>query len=247
MIYLGVNIDHVATLRNARGGADPDPLTAALLAETHGADGITAHLREDRRHMKDADLMRLKHGIKTRLNLEMAATEEMLEIALNLRPYMVTIVPERRQELTTEGGLNVIAIEDPLTKMVSILKNKGILVSLFVEADRKQLEASARSGATIVELHTGEYAEAFHRKNPEKSLERLIQGAQFAKEQLGLEINAGHGLTYDNVKPVLSLPGLVELNIGHNIIARAVFQGLGPAVAEMKNRLQSQGPSTPFP
>lgn len=238
MILLGVNIDHVATVRNARGGKEPDPLAAALLAEAYGADGITVHLREDRRHIRDADLHLLKTRIKTRLNLEMAATPEMLAIALETRPAMVTLVPERRQELTTEGGLNVVAMESTLTPYIKQLQDEGIPVSLFVAPDPEQIRASARTGARLVELHTGEYAEAFpdHPAKADDAFNALMHAAQLACD-LNLTVNAGHGLTYENVHPILQLPGLVELNIGHNIIARAIFTGLGQAVAEMKSIL----------
>jgi pyridoxine 5-phosphate synthase len=235
MILLGVNIDHVATVRNARGGLEPDPIQAALIAEAYGADGITAHLREDRRHIKDADIVKLKNAIKTRLNLEMAATDEMVEIALRINPHMVTLVPERREEITTEGGLNVAELKSSLQPQVKALMDAGILVSMFIAPDGGQIEASQAVGAPYIELHTGEYAHAFlegpaHTSQP---LRNLIEAAKYAKE-LGLKVNAGHGLTYDNVQPVLAIPGLVELNIGHNIISKAIFTGLGPAVAEMK-------------
>lgn len=238
MISLGVNIDHVATLRNARGGDEPDPIQAALIAESYGADGITAHLREDRRHIRDTDIHTLKAKIRTRLNMEMAATPEMIAIAMEIRPYMVTLVPERREELTTEGGLDVVRYEADLKQAVKQLKDGGILVSLFVDPNPKQLDACKAVEAQIVELHTGEYAEAYLR-SPEESqapLRQLMEAGSYCG-QLGLEVNAGHGLTYENVRPVLAIPGLVELNIGHNIIARAVFTGLGPAVEEMKRLL----------
>ncbi len=236
MISLGVNIDHVATVRNARGGVEPDPIQAALLAEAYGADGITVHLREDRRHIKDADLHQLKDKVKTRLNLEMAATPEMVDIALEIRPFMVTLVPERREEITTEGGLNVAGMKDNLKTVVSRLQNAGIPVSLFIEPDPDQIRASKETGAQYVELHTGEYANAWVQGGPAKAegpLHDLYKGGALCGE-LGLKVNAGHGLNYDNLKPVLNIPGLDELNIGHSIISRAIFTGLGPAVAEMK-------------
>lgn len=235
MVFLGVNIDHVATLRNARGGVEPDPIEAALVAEKYGADSITAHLREDRRHIRDEDIRRLKRTIKTRLNLEMAATEEMVTIALAVKPHMVTLVPERREELTTEGGLDVVTFQEDLKRVTKTLIDAGILVSLFVDPKPAQIEASHHVGAPIVELHTGEYANAFL-KGPGcagPSLQQLTQAAKYCRE-LGLQINAGHGLTYDNVVPVARIPGMVELNIGHNIIANAIFMGLGPAVEKMK-------------
>jgi len=234
MALLGVNIDHVATLRNARGGRVPDPIQAALVSEANGADGITAHLREDRRHIKDADMTALKQKIATRLNMEMANTDEMVSIALALKPYMVTLVPERRQELTTEGGLDVISHLEALRENTQKLQNAGIKVSLFIDADLAQVEASQKSGATIIELHTGPYCEAFGTQKQSEKLDLLMKAAAHAV-QLGIEVNAGHGLNCENVVPVLDLPGLVELNIGHSIISDAVFSGLGPAVQRMKD------------
>ncbi|WP_303674000.1 pyridoxine 5'-phosphate synthase [Vampirovibrio chlorellavorus] len=233
MALLGVNIDHVATLRNARGGSYPDPLTAALIAEAHGADGITAHLREDRRHIRDEDIKALKAQIKTRLNLEMANTPEMVEIALKAKPYMVTLVPERRQELTTEGGLDVVHYLDRLKDSTTQLQAAGIKVSLFIDPDLRQLEASRQTGAAIVEFHTGTYCEAFGGPEQPKTLHALMRAAEQAVAW-GIEVNAGHGLNYENVQPVLAMPGLVELNIGHSIIAESVFTGLASAVSRMK-------------
>ncbi len=235
MVFLGVNIDHVATVRNARGGNEPDPVLAALIAEAHGADGITAHLREDRRHIRDADIHHLKAKIKTRLNLEMAATEEMVAIACQVKPYMATLVPERREELTTEGGLDVVNHQETLKIAIAKLHEANIRVSLFVDPDPVQLQASKAVGASIVELHTGEYAEACIEDSvkADVALNALLEAGRICQE-IGLEVNAGHGLTYDNVRPVLAIPGLVELNIGHNIIAKTIFTGIGPAVAEMK-------------
>jgi pyridoxine 5-phosphate synthase len=233
MAFLGVNIDHVATLRNARGGFSPDPLMAALISEANGADGITAHLREDRRHIKDADMAALKTQIKTRLNMEMANTDEMVKIALSLKPYMVTLVPERRQELTTEGGLDVVSHLETLIQNTKRLQKEGIQVSLFIDADLSQVEASKKTGATIIELHTGPYCEAFGTPQQDQKLDLLMRAAAHAG-QLNIEVNAGHGLNYENVHPILALPGLVELNIGHSIISEAVFSGLGPAVKRMK-------------
>jgi len=231
MILLGVNVDHVATLRNARGGDVPDPVEAALIAEQHGADGITAHLREDRRHMKDEDMTRLRTVVKTRLNMEMAATDEMIAIACQLRPDMVTLVPERREERTTEGGLDIVQLEAQLTPKIAMLIQAGIPVSLFIEPKASQVEASQRTGAQFVELHTGEYAE-------DATALGALMTTSIQAHELGLRVNAGHGLTYENVGPILKLPYLEELNIGHNIICRAIFAGLGPAVTEMKNCLQ---------
>ncbi len=233
MALLGVNIDHVATLRNARGGSYPDPLTAALIAEAHGADGITAHLREDRRHIRDEDIQALKAQIKTRLNLEMANTPEMVEIALQAKPYMVTLVPERRQELTTEGGLDVVRYLDSLKESTTKLQAAGIKVSLFIDPDLRQLEASRQTGAAIVEFHTGTYCEAFGGPEQAKTLNTLMMAAEQAVT-CGIEVNEGDGLNYDNVQPVLAMPGLVELNIGHSIIAESVFSGLASAVSRMK-------------
>jgi pyridoxine 5-phosphate synthase len=236
MALLGVNIDHVATLRNARGGVVPDPVEAALVAERHGADGITAHLREDRRHIRDEDMVALKKRIATRLNMEMANTDEMVSIALSFKPYMVTLVPERRQELTTEGGLDVISNLNAIRENTKRLQDAGIKVSLFIDADLKQVEAAKQSKAMIVEFHTGAYCEAFGTSHQSERLELLMQSAQLAVD-LGVEVNAGHGLNYDNVAPILGLPGLVELNIGHSIVSEAVFTGLGPAVRRMKDLL----------
>ncbi|WP_373532243.1 pyridoxine 5'-phosphate synthase [Vampirovibrio sp.] len=233
MALLGVNIDHVATLRNARGGFAPDPLTAALIAEANGADGITAHLREDRRHIKDADIQALKKRIGTRLNLEMANTEEMVGIALDVNPYMVTLVPERRQELTTEGGLDVVANLKALQESTTCLQAAGIKVSLFIDADLAQVQASKETGAVIVEFHTGAYCEAFGSPRQAEKLALLMEAAA-ASVRLGLEVNAGHGLNYENVQPILAMPGLVELNIGHSIVSEAVFSGLAQAVGKMK-------------
>lgn len=239
MILLGVNIDHVATVRNARGGFEPDPIEAARVAEAHGADGITAHLREDRRHIRDEDIQTLKAQVQTRLNLEMAATPEMVKIACDVKPYMATLVPERREELTTEGGLDVARLEPQLTEAIATLKAAGILVSLFIAPTQDQVLASKRTGAQFVEFHTGEYAHAWQvsPQAAETQLQQLIQASKLAVEK-GIRVNAGHGLTYDNVQPILSLPGLEELNIGHSIISRAIFTGLGPAVAQMKTLLQ---------
>jgi len=232
-LRLGVNIDHVATVRNARGGLHPDPVRAALLAIKAGADGITAHLREDRRHIRDADLAAIKAQISRPLNMEMAATEEMLRIALETRPNACCLVPEKRTEVTTEGGLDVAGQDNHLRPIVRALREAGIRVSLFVDPDPRQLEASAAVGADIVELHTGAYAEGH-----EGELARLVAGARHAAG-LGLEVHAGHGLTYDNVGAVAAIPELVELNIGHFIIGEAIFVGLPQVLAEFRARMDA--------
>jgi pyridoxine 5-phosphate synthase len=232
-IHLGVNIDHVATLRNVRGTTYPDPVEAALVAEKHGASGITAHLREDRRHITDADIRNLKAAINTRLNMEMANTDDMVAIALKTKPYMVTLVPERREELTTEGGLDVAGNLGPLTRTVQTLQDAGIDVSLFIEASEAQLEASKATGAKTIEFHTGHYCELYSSENSvETELIRLHKSAKLAVRE-GLIVNAGHGLTRHNVKPILDLAGLHELNIGHAIVADAVMHGFGQAVEAM--------------
>ena len=225
---LGVNVDHVATLRNARGEAYPDPVAAAQLAISAGADGITIHLREDRRHIRDADVPAMKAGITKPLNFEMAATEEMVGIALSVGPHACCIVPEKRTEVTTEGGLDVAGHADALRGMVARLKAAGIRVSMFVDPDPAQLRASAAIGADIVELHTGSYAHG-----AAGELERLVAAAQLT-EELVLECHAGHGLTFDNVTPVAAIPQVVELNIGHFLIGQAVFDGLPSVVRRMK-------------
>jgi pyridoxine 5-phosphate synthase len=216
---------------------EPDPVTYALLAELGGADGITVHLREDRRHIQDRDVELLRATVRSRLNLEMAATEEMEAIALRIRPDLVTLVPEKRQEVTTEGGLDVAGQQDSLTELVGRLQAAGIAVSLFVDADAPQLEASAATGARWVELHTGTYAEAGWSEQP-RELARLNEGS-FIARSLGLRVNAGHGLTYQNVEPVAAIEGMEELNIGHTIVARALAVGLEQAVREMKALVQN--------
>ncbi|APZ53285.1 pyridoxine 5'-phosphate synthase [Salipiger abyssi] len=235
-LRLGVNIDHVATVRNARGSAYPDPLRAAQLAQEAGADGITAHLREDRRHISDADIDGLMAGLTLPLNLEMAATDEMQAIALRHKPHAVCIVPEKREERTTEGGLDVAQDENRLGHFVEPLRAAGCRVSLFIGADKRQVEASARIGAQVVELHTGAYCD-FHAEGNlaerDAELERLREMTAFA-HSLGLEVHAGHGLTYETVKPVAAFPEVMELNIGHFLIGEAIFLGLGPAIAEMR-------------
>ncbi len=238
-LRLGVNIDHVATVRNARGGAWPDPVRAALLAEEAGADGITAHLREDRRHIGDADIERLMAALRVPLNFEMAATEEMRAIALRHRPHAVCLVPERREERTTEGGLDVARDENRLAGFVASLADAGCRVSMFIAADLSQVEASARIGAAVVELHTGAYCDAAaegREKARDEELRRLRDMARHAAA-LGLEVHAGHGLTYDTVAQVAAFPEVRELNIGHFLIGEAIFRGLGPAIAEMRQRM----------
>ena len=231
-LRLGVNIDHVATIRNARGGLHPDPLRAAEVAAAAGADGITVHLREDRRHITDGDLDALMAGIALPLNLEMAATEEMLAIALRHRPHAACIVPERRAERTTEGGLDAAGLHNTLAPIVGRLRDAGIRVSLFIAPEPAQLDAAARLGAPVVELHTGPYSHA-EGDAVATELDRLRRAATHGAG-LGLEIHAGHGLTYDNVGPVAGISELAELNIGHFLIGEAVFTGLGPAIARMR-------------
>jgi pyridoxine 5-phosphate synthase len=231
-LRLGVNIDHVATIRNARGGSLPDPVRAAKLAAMSGADGITAHLREDRRHISDDDIQRLMDTIPLPLNLEMAATPEMVEIALRHKPHAACIVPERREERTTEGGLDVLGHQETLRPMVGALGAAGIRVSLFVEPDLRQLDAAKEIGAPVVELHTGAYCDALAGTRPQE-LRRLIVAAAHA-EDLCLECHAGHGLTYETVGPVAEIPTIVELNIGHFLIGEALFVGLEDAIREMR-------------
>ncbi|MBE2275523.1 MAG: pyridoxine 5'-phosphate synthase [Rhodobacteraceae bacterium] len=238
-LRLGVNIDHVATVRNARGSAWPDPLRAAILAEASGADGITAHLREDRRHIRDADMEALRAGIGIPLNFECAATEEMQSIVLRLLPHACCLVPERREERTTEGGLDVAGDEARLRAFVAPLREAGIRVSMFIGHDPRQIEASARIGAAVVELHTGHYSDLHaegQQGEAEAELTALARGAARAAA-LGLEVHAGHGLTYENVEPVAAIPELMELNIGHFLIGEAIFRGLGPAIEEMRRRM----------
>ncbi len=240
-LRLGVNIDHVATLRNARGGAYPSPLRAALLAEAAGADGITAHLREDRRHIRDADIAELMNGLTRPLNFEMAATAEMQAIALRHRPHAVCIVPERREERTTEGGLDVAGDIARLADFIAPLREADCRVSMFIGHDPRQIEASAEIGAAVVELHTGAYCDLhaegkFAERDAE--LEGLREGAALA-DSLGLEVHAGHGLNFETVAPVAAIPELRELNIGHFLIGEAVFIGLGPAIAEMRRLMEA--------
>lgn len=236
-ILLGVNIDHIATLRQARGTLYPEPVQAALVAEQAGADGITAHLREDRRHIQDRDLFLLKEMIHTRLNMEMAVTDEMVAIATKLKPYACCLVPEKREELTTEGGLDVAGNLQRMQWACDQLAGAGIEVSLFIDPDEAQIEAAVKVGAPVIELHTGCYAEA---KNPQlqaEELERIRQAARFA-HRAGLQVNAGHGLNFYNVEAICRIPEIVELNIGHSIIAQALFSGLAQTVKDLKQLMR---------
>ncbi|RJL18819.1 pyridoxine 5'-phosphate synthase [Paracoccus siganidrum] len=240
MLRLGVNIDHVATIRNARGTPWPDPLRAARIAEEAGADGITAHLREDRRHISDADIDALMQGLRLPLNLEMAATAEMQAIALRHRPHAVCLVPEKREERTTEGGLDVAGNEAWLADFIAPLREAGCRVSMFIGHEPRQIEASARIGAAVVELHTGAYCDLDTEgrlAERDAELAGLAEGARLAAG-LGLEVHAGHGLTFDTVAPIAALPQLKELNIGHFLIAESVFTGLGAAIREMRRRME---------
>jgi pyridoxine 5-phosphate synthase len=234
-LRLGVNIDHVATIRNARGGDHPDPLRAAEIAAAAGADGITAHLREDRRHIGDRDIERIRNAISLPLNFEMAATDEMLSIALRHRPHAACIVPERREERTTEGGIDAAGQHNRLQPIVSALSDAGIRVSLFIEADGRALEAAVRLGAPVVELHTGAYCEAFHSgpESFERERKRLADAARLGRS-LGLEVHAGHGLSFETVGPVARIPELAELNIGHFLIGEAIFVGLDSSIRTMR-------------
>jgi pyridoxine 5-phosphate synthase len=241
MIGLGVNIDHVATLRQVRGTRYPDPVQAALEAEQAGADAITAHLREDRRHIHDRDIDLLHRTITTRLNLEMAITDEMIDIARRVRPQDCCLVPERREELTTEGGLDVLGHQTRVADACKRLADAGIRVSLFVDPDSAQIAAAARAGAPVIEIHTGFYAEADSDEQRATELARIEQATNQARD-LKLQVNAGHGLNYQNVQAVAAIPGLSELNIGHAIIARAVFSGLRDAVSEMKRLMREVAP-----
>ena len=235
-LRLGVNIDHVATVRNARGGAYPDPLRAAKIAQDAGADGITAHLREDRRHISDADIDGLMEVLTVPLNFEMAATDEMQKIALRHKPHAVCIVPEKREERTTEGGLEVAREENRLAHFIAPLREAGSRVSIFIAADKRQIEAANRIGAEVIELHTGAYCDAFAEGDwatAQKELKALAEMSAFA-DSLGLEVHAGHGLTYDTVSPVAAFPEVMELNIGHFLIGESIFMGLEPAIKEMR-------------
>ncbi|AIU89346.1 MULTISPECIES: pyridoxine 5'-phosphate synthase [Pectobacterium] len=236
-LLLGVNIDHIATLRNARGTAYPDPVQAAFIAEQAGADGITVHLREDRRHITDRDVRILRETLQTRMNLEMAVTEEMLNIACEVKPHFCCLVPEKRQEVTTEGGLDVAGQQEKIDSAVARLSQANILVSLFIDADKRQIDAAVASGAPYIEIHTGAYADAPDDEARQHEFERIRDAATYAAAK-GLKVNAGHGLTYHNVQPIAALPAMHELNIGHAIIGRAVMSGLKDAVAEMKNLMR---------
>ena len=232
-ILLGVNIDHVATSRQARGTRYPEPVQAALVAEQAGADGITLHLREDRRHIQDRDVEMLIGMLQSRMNLEMAVTDEMIAIATRIKPHDCCLVPERREELTTEGGLDVAGQAGKMKDACARLAEAGICVSLFIDAEEKQLEAAVESGAPLVEIHTGHYADAPLGKQRDRELSKIIHAVEYG-ESLGLQVNAGHGLDYHNVRQIAAIPGIRELNIGHSVIARAVFYGMYDAVAELK-------------
>lgn len=236
-MLLGVNIDHVATLRNARGGVEPSVVKAAEIAENNGATSITTHLREDRRHIKDEDVYTLIKTLKTRLNLEMAMADDIQKIALEIKPHSICLVPEKRQEITTEGGLDVAGQLDRVTEFIKPLLDTGIIVSLFIDPDENQVKASAKTGAQFIEMHTGTYSEAFGTEKEEQEFLNLKNAAKLA-QSLGLKVNAGHGLNYENVKRMHEIPGLVELNIGHSIISRAVFTGLGEAVKTMHDLIK---------
>ncbi len=252
MIELGVNIDHVATIRQARRTYEPEPAWAAVEAHIGGADGITVHLREDRRHIQDADVEKLRTLTQIKLNLEMAATDEMVAIACRLKPEMAMLVPEGRHEVTTEGGLNIVAQEAKLKQVVDRLADAGIISSVFIDADLRQVEAAARIGARVCEIHTGPYAHAFHTQGRDAEspavvaeLEK-IQAAGDAIRGLGMRFNAGHALNYFNVQPVARLPGIRELHIGHSIVCRAVFVGLREAVREMKRLMREAAAQSPL-
>ena len=239
-ILLGVNIDHVATVRQARGTRYPEPVQAALIAEQAGADAITLHLREDRRHIQDRDVEMLSDTLQTRMNLEMAATQEMCRIARRIQPEDCCLVPERREELTTEGGLNVAGNLASMKEVCAELAEYGIRVSLFIDPDPRQLEAAVEAGAPVVEIHTGRYADACGIAETQSALAQIVRAVDYGTAS-GLHVNAGHGLDYHNVKAVASIPGIRELNIGHSIIARALFSGLGSAVSDMKRLINPLG------
>lgn len=239
MIRLGVNIDHIATVRQARGGREPDPIQSSLLCELAGADSIVAHLREDRRHIQDDDVRRLRELLHGRFNLEMSIDPGVMRVAQKVKPDQATLVPERRKELTTEGGLAVVRQEKQIGLAVEKLRQKGITVSLFINADKKEIAAARRAGAQFVEFHTGEYALAVTKQAKERKLDELREGTLYARG-LGLGVNAGHGLDYLNVRPVAQIKGIEELNIGHSIVARAVLVGISQAVREMKGLILRQ-------
>lgn len=232
-VLLGVNIDHVATLRQARGTSYPDPIQAALIAEQAGADGITAHLREDRRHIQDRDIHLLQEMLHTRLNLEMAVTDEMIAIASNVKPAACCLVPEKREELTTEGGLDVAANPERMKKACHTLTEAGIEVSLFIDPEIRQIDAAISAGAPVIELHTGCYADAVNNQEKKDELSRILKAAEYAYNA-GLQVNAGHGLHFHNVEAICEIPQIVELNIGHSIIAQAVFFGMDQTVRDLK-------------
>ncbi|CDL79261.1 pyridoxine 5'-phosphate synthase [Xenorhabdus cabanillasii] len=236
-VLLGINIDHIATVRNARGTQYPDPVQAAFIAEQAGADGITVHLREDRRHITDRDVQLLAKTIQTRMNLEMAVTDEMVEIACQIKPAFCCLVPEKREEVTTEGGLDVFGQKTHIAAAVKRLSEAGILVSLFIDADHQQIDAAVEVGAPFIEIHTGAYADAENDVQQEKEFQRIKEAATYAASK-GIKVNAGHGLTYHNTQRIAALPEIHELNIGHAIIGRAVFSGLSDAVADMKTLLR---------
>jgi pyridoxine 5-phosphate synthase len=235
-VRLGVNVDHVATIREARKGQEPDPVFAAHVAEMAGADQITVHLREDRRHIQDRDLRILRQSVFTAINLEMAVAEPIMRIALNVKPEQVTLVPERRQEVTTEGGLDVASKKKKIAGAIKRLRSKRIKVSLFIDPDANQIEASAQVKADAVELHTGAYANARRDRAVRRELKRLTEAAELA-DSLGLIVAAGHGLNYHNIEPVVAIPQIVEVNIGHSIISRAIFTGIEVAIRDMKSLL----------
>jgi pyridoxine 5-phosphate synthase len=232
MAKLGLNVDHIATVRQARGGVEPDPVTAAAIGEMAGAEGITIHLREDRRHIQDRDLEILRRTVKTRINLEMAATQEMVRIALRVKPEQVTLVPEKRQELTTEGGLDVILNCKQISDTVKRLKDGGIVVSLFVDPNQEQIKAANKTGTDYIEIHTGTYAEAIKWEDQKRELDNIDTAIKLARK-VGIGVNAGHGLNYVNIKSLAALGGIEEYNIGHSIIARAMLVGLDRAVRDM--------------
>ncbi|MBA6335844.1 MULTISPECIES: pyridoxine 5'-phosphate synthase [unclassified Colwellia] len=236
-LLLGVNVDHIATLREARGTNYPDPVYAASVAEHAGADGITVHLREDRRHIQDRDIYVLKQTLHTRMNFEMAVTDEMLAIACEVKPVFCCLVPEKREELTTEGGLDVVGNFDKISRAVSQLTAAGIETSLFIDADKSQIDAAIASKAPYIEIHTGHYADAKNEQDQKIELIRLIEGIKYAHAN-GLKVNAGHGLNYFNVKPIAAIEEIIELNIGHAIIARAVIDGLDKAIRDMKQLMR---------
>ncbi|PKG39408.1 pyridoxine 5'-phosphate synthase [Psychromonas sp. Urea-02u-13] len=238
-LLLGVNIDHIATLRNARGTCYPEPAHLAAIAETAGADGITIHIREDRRHINDRDVAVLAQTLQTRMNLEMAVTDEMIDIAIHTKPTFVCLVPEKREELTTEGGLDVVGSFKKIASAVDRLNAVGIQVSLFIDPENAQIDAAIKTGAAYIELHTGQYADAHDEAEEARELKRVKLAAAYASKA-GIKVNAGHGLNYHNVKPIAAIPEIIELNIGHAIVARAVVDGFASAVSEMK-RLMIEG------